>query len=66
MKQTISGTVLGPLLFNIYVNNMKQTISSQCKLVQYADDTMILSSEKDENHSLNILDKDIERLIYIF
>ena len=45
---------------------MKQTISSQCKLVQYADDTMILSSEKDENHALNILEKDIERLIYIF
>ena len=58
------GTVLGPLLFNIYVNSMKQTISNQCKLVQYADDTMILCSDKDENHALNKLEKDIEQLIH--
>ena len=56
-------TVLGPLIFNIYVNSMKQTISNQCKLVQYADDTMILCSDKDENHALNKLEKDIEQLI---
>ena len=60
------GTVLGPLLFNIYVNIMKQIISNQCKLVQYADDTMILCSDKDENHALNKLEKDIEQLIHFF
>ena len=44
---------------------MKQTISNQCKLVQYADDTMICS-DKDENHALIKLEKDIEQLIHFF
>ena len=56
------GTVLGPLLFNIHVNSMKQTISNQCKLVQYANDTMIQCSDEDDNHALNKLEKDIEQL----
>ena len=45
---------------------MKQTISNQCKLVQYADHTMILCSDNDENHALNKLEKDIEQLIHFF
>ena len=43
---------------------MEQTISNQCKLVQYADDTMILCSDNDENHALNKLEKDIEQIIH--
>ncbi len=35
------GSILGPILFNIYVNNMKDYISD-CTLVQYADDTQLL------------------------
>ena len=37
------GTILGPLLFNMYVNDMRASISKDCNLVQYADDTMIFS-----------------------
>ncbi len=35
------GLILGPVLFNIYVNDMKHYISD-CTLVQYKDDTQLL------------------------
>ena len=34
--------VLGPLLFNLYVNNLGNSLS--CETIQYADDTVLLSS----------------------
>ena len=34
------GTILGgPLLFNNYVNRMKETITENCEVIQDADDT---------------------------
>ena len=38
------GTILGPLLFNLYVSDKKNT--SNCQLIKYADDTLFLESEK--------------------
>ena len=35
------GTVLGPLLFNIYVNDMKDDIDVNSNIIQYTDDTFI-------------------------
>ena len=32
------GTILGPLLFNIYVNSMRLHVTEPVKIVQYADD----------------------------
>ena len=52
-------TILGPLLFNIYVNNMIETIESSCNLVQYADDNMIFTSNEDVYDSLKALAKNI-------
>lgn len=37
------GSVLSPLLFNLYVNELPQFVS-QCRLFQYADDTALLST----------------------
>ena len=34
------GTVLGPLLFNIYVNDMQQSVMENCNLIHYADNTI--------------------------
>ena len=38
------GTVLGPLLFNIYINNITKYTSEECKIIQYADDCLIYSA----------------------
>ena len=35
------GSILGPILFNIYVNDLKKFLP-KCFLIQYADDTQIL------------------------
>ena len=35
------GTVLGPLLFNLYVNDMATRVDNETELIQYADDTVI-------------------------
>ena len=56
------GTILGPLLFKIYVNNMVEKIDNSCNLVQYADDTMIFTSNKDVYDSLKALEKNILHL----
>ena len=38
------GSILGPLLFLCYINDMELSISSECKLLLYADDSAILYS----------------------
>ena len=38
------GTVLGPLLFNLYVNDIQERLYEGCTLVQYAEDCMVFSS----------------------
>ena len=39
------GSILGPLLFLVYVNDMKAAV--KCKLLLYADDSALLVSGKD-------------------
>ena len=46
--------IVGPLLFLCYLNDMELSISSECKLLLYADDSTILYSNND---SLVISDK---------
>ena len=41
------GSILGPLLFLCYVNDMSMSISGECKLMLYADNSAILYSHKD-------------------
>ena len=46
------GSILGPILFNIYVNNMSKKFKD-CLVVQYADDTQFLhSGHIDDLHDL--------------
>ena len=41
------GSILCPPLFPCYVNDMSMSISGECKLMLYADDSAILYSHKD-------------------
>ena len=37
-------TVLGPLLFNLFINDMQKYLDNETELIQYADDTIVLTS----------------------
>ena len=53
------GSILGPLLFLCYVNDMSLSISSDCKLMLYADDSAILFSHKEVNVISDRLGKEL-------
>ena len=49
--------MLGPLLFNIYVNDMKDDNDVNSNIIQYADDTFIFCSRKQFLNQSYILKK---------
>lgn len=54
------GSILGPLLFLCYVNDMSISISKKCKLILYADDSTILFSHKDPDVISSVLGNELE------
>ena len=53
------GSILGPMLFLIYVNDLSNVIEN-CKYQLYADDTVIYFTGSDLNVSTKILEKDLK------
>ena len=41
------GTILGPLLYNLYINDLNKQTPANAELIQYADDTVILTYNTD-------------------
>jgi hypothetical protein len=47
------GSILSPLLFLLYINNLLQIINSQSKPILFADDTSIIIYHPDSNYFQN-------------
>ena len=54
------GSILGPLLFLIYINDLPEGLSTNAKL--FADDTSLFSVIHDSQTSANVLNKDVEMI----
>ena len=54
------GSILGPLLFLIYINDMSQAVT--CNLFLYADDTCLVCQHDDTNEIEKRLSKDFESI----
>ena len=53
-------SILGPLLFLIYINDLSDNLSSNVKL--FADDTSLLSVTHDNNVSAEELNEDLRKI----
>lgn len=56
------GSVLSPLLFNIYVNDLV-SVTSGCKCYQYADDTLLISRHVNFDSACNNLQTNASRVV---
>ena len=54
------GSILGPLLFLLYVNDMEQAV--ECDLFLYADDSCLVYQHKDTKVIENVLNKDFSSI----
>ena len=54
------GSILGPIIFSIYINDLPLHISSECEL--FADDTTVHNTNKNADLLFSHLQEDIEKL----
>ena len=52
------GSVLGPLLFNLYINDLPN-IANASVVHLYANDTLVYASSKDMNKAVSIINEEL-------
>ena len=65
-RGVLQGNILGPLLFNIYVNDSQKIVEKDCTVVHYADDTFLFTSDTDEISSKTKFEHNISKIINFF
>ena len=53
------GSILGPILFNIFINDLLLFIN-EAKLANFADDNTICAAKRDLNELIRLLEKESE------
>lgn len=56
------GSILGPILFSIYINEAHLALTTDCKLILYADDQAVIASNHDPSDLISILDNNVLKL----
>jgi hypothetical protein len=56
------GSVLGPLLFSVYINDLPKAISNRCKVIMYADDVILYCSGRTRDEIQLALQEDFDRI----
>jgi len=64
-KGTPQGSILSPILFNIYLRELGRFLYEETEFLQYADDIVIFSRNKDFSKACYSINKSLE-LIYAF
>ena len=61
MNGVPQGSILGPILFNIFMNDLSYAID-ECTLFTYADDTQLFKSADDIEQVQHVINADLKKV----